>query len=316
VTQIIKKQKPDGAWGGNMLGIAPDKALGVRDTGTVAQYRRLLELGIPVDHRSLQLANRLMYRVLSRDPDPKLYFEFQKNAKGDLDYAAWARDLEQEGVTAALARAGHVEDPRLRGATHRMASQVSQFLRSDLSADPFTKRGGRVVLHHDAHPPTTFTVEALAFMPSLQRERAGFLERLINYVTQPAPAQTYSISAGSQMVKPVFHLLGDPIEFESGGRPKDIPFALHWIETLTRLGMLEASPTAQKALAAILKDCDELGVWNPKNLRSLPKSPSGLADFAFPLEALDKKTPESRKADITFRLVLIAKYAGWNLEYT
>jgi len=49
-------------------------------------------------------------------------------------------------------------------------------------------------------------------------------------------------------------------------------------------------------------------------LRSFPKSPSRLADFWYPLEA-DAKTMEHRQADVTFRLSLIAKLLGWQLEY-
>jgi hypothetical protein len=65
----------------------------------------------------------------------------------------------------------------------------------------------------------------------------------------------------------------------------------------------------------LLSEVDSIGVWSPKNLRALPKSPSRLADFTFPLEP-DGKTLERRQADVTFRLALIAKLAGWSLEYT
>jgi hypothetical protein len=79
--------------------------------------------------------------------------------------------------------------------------------------------------------------------------------------------------------------------------------------------MLENSPVAVRILSRLLKMCDERGVWSPKNLRTLPKSASGIAGFAFPLEA-DTRSQESRKADVTFRLALIAKLAGRTLEYT
>ena len=39
VSQVLKKQKPDGVWAGNILGVAPSKAQGIRDVGTVAQYQ-------------------------------------------------------------------------------------------------------------------------------------------------------------------------------------------------------------------------------------------------------------------------------------
>jgi len=52
VTQTIRKQRANGVWGGNMLGLAPNKAQGIKDVGTVAQYRHLLELGVPRTERA------------------------------------------------------------------------------------------------------------------------------------------------------------------------------------------------------------------------------------------------------------------------
>ena len=42
--QIAKKQKDTGVWGGNLLGVSPNKAAGIKDVGTIHQYRRLAEL--------------------------------------------------------------------------------------------------------------------------------------------------------------------------------------------------------------------------------------------------------------------------------
>jgi hypothetical protein len=123
------------------------------------------------------------------------------------------------------------------------------------------------------------------------------------------------VAIGESTLKPSVQLLGDPLVLEDNGKPVDIPLALHWIELLTRMGMLEASPSAVRALSHLLADCNDQGVWDPRNLRGFPKSPSGLADFAFPLEP-DAKQMESRKSDVTFRLALIAKLAGWELEFT
>jgi len=119
---------------------------------------------------------------------------------------------------------------------------------------------------------------------------------------------------GRKVIKPSSVLLGDPLKADSAGNPKDLPFALHWIELLARMGMFHTSPTAQRILTRLLKDCDEKGVWSPKNLRATPKSASRLADFAYPLEG-DGRTIERRKSDVTFRLALIAKLLGWELEY-
>lgn len=310
-----RKQKPSGLWAGNILGLAPAKAQGIKDVGTVSQYRHLVELGVPGGDRALRLAERVLFRLLSRDDDPSLRFEYQKAAKTNEALGLWAREAFSEAATAALAHGGHTADPRVRGAAHRIASKVSQFLRSELAEKPIVRKGSRNILHPEAHPPTIFSVAVIAYMPGLQRERAGFLERLGHYLGQPATKRTYVIQIGRKVIKPVFQVLGDPIRTDSTGFPKDLPLALHWIELLVRMGMLQAAPTAQRVICRLLRDCDDRGVWSPKNLRSMPKSPSKLADFTFPLES-DTAKGEQRQVDVTFRLAHIAKLAGWTLTYT
>ncbi len=280
----------------------------------MAQYRHLAELGYPEGERPYRLTERVFHRLLSRDEDPALLFEYQKAAKTNPALGVWARDLMREAATAALAHAGWIDDPRVRGAAHKIASRVSQFLRSEYAEKPIKRSASRNILHPDAHPPTLFSVAVVAYMPNIQRERAGFVDRLGAYLVRPASKRSFVIQIGRKIIQPTFQVLGDPLKAESSGNPKDLPFALHWIELLTRLGLLQASTTAQRILGRLIKDCDEQGVWNPKNLRVLPKSGSKVADFAFPLE-VDTRTPERRKADVTFRLALIAKLAGWRLEY-
>lgn len=297
-----------------MLGIAPLKSQGIKDVGTVAQYRRLVELGVPRNTRSFQLAERLFYRVLSRDETPALWFEYQKPAAGNPELRSWARTFLREGVTCALAHAQRIEDPRVRGSAHKVISDVSQFLRSELADGPLEKKAAKNILHPDAHPPTLFSVSMLAYMPRLQRERAGFVERLGRFLAKPVPKKSWTIQIGRKAIKPTYHFLGDPLKADKRGNTPDIPWALHWIELVVRLGLLEVLPSAQHVLARLLQDCDEQGVWSPRNLRAVPKGTSRLPDFAFPLE-LDGRTPERRRTDVTFRLALIAKLAGWSLEY-
>lgn len=313
VLQITKKQKSDGVWAGNMLGLVAAKAQGIKDVGTIAQYRRLVELGVPHDERPFTLADRMLFRLLSRDADPKLLFEYQKAAKQNPHIAEWARELMREAAAAALAHAGLGDDPRVRGAAHRILTNVSHFLRSEVAEKPIVRKGNRNLLSPDSHPPTLFSVALLAYMPELQRERGGLLDRLAAYLGEPETKRTYVIKVGRKVIPPTFHFLGDPLQADSAGNAKDLPFALHWIELLARMRMLHTSGAAQRILGRLLRDCDGDGVWGPKNLRSLPKSKSRLGDFAFPLEA-DTKSPEKRKVDVTFRLALIAKLAGWTLE--
>src|SRR5262249_27794799 len=125
---VVKKQKNNGVWGGNLLGLAPSTALGIKDIGTIPQYRRLLQLEWPRGSRPFKLADRVLFRLLSRDEDPSLLFEFQKMVKSDTEAEVWARDIMREASSAALAEAGYAEDPRLRGAGHKISNAISQFL--------------------------------------------------------------------------------------------------------------------------------------------------------------------------------------------
>jgi hypothetical protein len=313
VVAVVKKQKDNGVWAANLLGLAPSKTTGIKDVGTIPQYRRLLQMGFPLTGRPFKLADRLLFRLLSRDDDPALLFEFRKMAAGDAHAESWARWVIREASCAALAEAGHIEDPRLRGSAHKVASAVSQFLRSPLAEKPFVKAGGKTILHPEAYPPSWYSVAMVAAMPSLQRERAGFTERLGTYLAQPAPKKSYWLHVGKKTFKPQHLLLGDPIEADGKGVAKDVPLALHYIELLARIGALHTAPVATKVLGRLLKDCDDTGVWHPKGLRSLPRGTNRIAHHMFPL-AIETKTAESRQVDLTFRLALIAKQLGWELE--
>ncbi|HEU4699080.1 MAG TPA: hypothetical protein VFS40_07870 [Gemmatimonadales bacterium] len=257
----------------------------------------------------------MLFRILSRDEDPALLFEWQKASKNEPETAEWVRGVFREAASAALAEAGYGDDPRLRGAGHKIASAISQFLRSELAEQPFTKSGRTTVLHPEAHPPSWYSVAMLASMPSLQRERAGFTERLGHYLAQPAPKKAFVIQQGKQQVPPQFLLLGDPIEADAKGTPKDLPLALYYIELMARMGALTWAPVATKVLGRLLQDCDETGVWHPKGLRAQPAVMDPMTYHFYPLQPEEKKHPESRLVDVTFRLAQVAKHLGWTLEY-
>lgn len=314
VQAVTRKQKDTGTWGGNLLGVAVSAAQGIKDVGTIPQYRRLVQLGLPTTTRPFKLADRLLYRLLSRDQDPALLFEFQKAAKGDEAYTLWARNLIREAATAALAESGNIEDPRVRGSAHKVANDISEFLRSPIAEKPFVRSGSATVLHPEAHPPDWNAIAMVAAMPNIQRERAGFTERLRHYLAQPAPKKAFALAVGKKKIKPTHLLLGDPIEADSKGVPKDLPLALHFLELLARIGGIASSANATRVLSRMLKDTDENGVWNPKGLRTLPKAISKVTYHTFPLD-LESKAPEWKQVDVTFRLALITKLMGWSLEY-
>jgi len=306
---ITRKQKDTGLWGGNLLAPEPSKAFGWKERGTVYQYRRLLELGWPPDARPFRFADRFLFRLLSRDDDPALLVEFQRVAKGDPGLALWARSMGAQAAAAALARGAHQDDPRLRGAAHRIASDISTYLRSEIAQKPFRKAQGKTVLDPLSYTPTVFSIEMLAFMPAVQRERAGFLERLAAYFSVPTPRRVFFIQAGKKLFRPLFEILGDPLHADAQGRLDDIPFALYWIELLARLGIVRQVPSAARVLARLYSECSDQGIWSPKSLRAMPKSENPVVAHYFPLEG-PGKSPAQRQTDVTFRLALIARLVG------
>lgn len=312
---ITKKQKDTGIWGGNLLGVTPSVREGIKDIGTIAQYRRLVQLGYSRTGRAFKLADRLLFRLLSKDEDPGLLFEYQKLGKDTPLAAEWLRDLNREAATCALAESGYHEDPRIRGSAHKIASAVSAFLRSPLSENPYQRHGKTTILHPEAHPPTWYSLAMIAALPNLQRERAGFTERLGQYLSSPASKRAYAVQVGRKGLKPTMVLLGDPIETDSRGNAKDIPLALLAIELLARIGAAGASPSAQKVLSRLCSECDENGVWHPKKLTAAPKATHPASYHCYPLHS-DLKSPDGRIADVTFRLALIAKLTGRPLEYS
>lgn len=291
--------------------MSPNKAAGVKDVGTIHQYLRLVELGWGRESRPLKLASRLLFRLLSRDPDPRLLFEYVKYAYAEPGVEPWVRELIREAAAAALAQSGFGEDPRVRGAAHSAATQVSAFLRSDLAGQPLVKVGGTWVLHPQARPPTIFTVALLAYLPAIQRERAGLIERMGVYLGQPVAKKEFGVQCGKKVLKQAPILLGDPLKVSASGQTDDLPFALYWTEVLARVGVLRFSATVPKLWARLAKDCED-GVWRPKNLRATPRRASPWAYHSFPLEG-DSKSIESRQADVTFRMALIARLAGWEI---
>ena len=311
---IVKKQKDTGVWGGNLLCLAPSAKDGIKDIGTIPQLRRLIQLGYPRGTRAFKLAERIFFRLLSRDEDPALLFELQKHGKESPEAIEWVREHYREAATATLAEAGYVEDPRIRGAAHKVATNVSQFLRSPLAEKPFARSGAKTILDPEAHPPTWYSVAMIAALPNLQRERAGFTERLGQYLAQPTPKREFAMLIGKKPVKSDFLLLGDPIEADSKGAAKDIPLALYFIELLARIGALHTAPVATRVLQRLLSECDERGVWCPKGLKAAPKATNKITYHWYPLHP-ETKSPESRTVDVTFRLAQITKLLNWRLEY-
>ena len=158
-----------------------------------------------------------------------------------------------------------------------------------------------------------FSVSLLSRLPAVQRERAGLVERVSAFLGAATPKKLFSVALGKKSFKPTFLLLGDPIHTGAGGQVGDLPFALYWTELLARLGSLQQAASAARVWARLLKECDGSGVWRPKNLRSQPKNTSPWSWHTFPLD-IDTRKAEARFTDVTLRMALIARLAGWELQ--
>ena len=120
VSAVTTRQQETGLWGANYLAYTPSEKEGTLEVGTVAQYRRCCSFGVPTTTRPFRLADRLLFRTLSRDDDPLLYGEFADPSEDEPATAETYRNLIRDGVCAALAEAGREDDPRLRGAAHKV----------------------------------------------------------------------------------------------------------------------------------------------------------------------------------------------------
>src|SRR5437867_2189639 len=306
------RSAPEGLW---PIGTPPTRFAPLFDSRVCrTRHRGASTLELPTSHR---FPLSWLLEAASPPLQYRAYAEVVRESDRDPERLAALRQAVVEyKVAQAITRkqkptglwGGH-----LRGTAHTIASNISQYLRSELAVKPFKKAQGRTVLEPAAYPPTVFAVEMLAFLPPVQREHAGFIERLGQYFSTPAPRRAFFILAGKKLFKPIFELLGDPLRSDAQGHISDVPFALYWLELLTRLGLVRNIPSAGRVLARLFNECDEQGIWSPKSLRALPKAISPVSAHYFPLEG-PGKSPAQRQTDVTFRLALIARLMGLPVE--
>ena len=188
-----------GTWGGNLLGLAPSAAPGDQGRRNHPQLPAAAAAGVAPHGPALQAGRSgAVPPPLPRRGSRRSSSSSRSWSRATPRQRSWARGNIREAASAALAEAGYAEDPRLRGAGHKIANSISQFLRSPLAEKPFVKSGKQLALHPEAHPPSWYSVAMLAAMPNLQRERAGFTERLGHYLAQPAPKKAFVIQVGKR----------------------------------------------------------------------------------------------------------------------
>ena len=304
-------QATDGTWNRSMLGIPSARAEHFEGIGTVNAFRRLVEYGWDKDSPPLAHARRVLFRLLAEDDDPSYLFELAGKGTPDVDTVLRGRALLREAAAAALAQAGYESDPRLRGAARRIMERIATYLRSPLAEKPFIRIANQHALAAEAVPPSFHTLQMLAHMPLFRSENYEILELLYAYLTQPLPRTEPAQLIGKKIVPAPQLVLGDMLPHRNAA-DSDVPFALVWLELMARLGFLRRNENWNKLFERFLDDRDERGVWHPHKGLAAARSTNPFVWSYFPLE--NTMVGEERWADATFRLGLIARYAGRPIE--
>jgi hypothetical protein len=311
--EIALTQRPDATWSGTMLTVPSAKATLYEGLGTIHAVRRLLEYGWSREAPPIEVARRLLFRLLAEDEDPANAFELApKPAKvPDTDGIRRARQIVREAAAMVLAQAGYEADPRLRGAAQRMLGRIGSYLRSPLALKPWVRVGNRQVLSAEAAPPSIFALWMFAFMPHFRHEHHEHFELIAKHLQQPLPRQESVQVVGEKLVEQPHLVLGDALPHRNAVEA-DIPHALAWLELMARLGYLKKVEHWAKLFDRFLDDRDADGVWHPHKGSAAPKGHDPFSWALFPLQPAGEG--DARWTDVTFRLGVIARAMGRPIE--
>jgi hypothetical protein len=308
--RLAVTQGRDGMWNRSILSIPGKHAADFANIGTIPAVRRLAEYGWSAETPPLILARRLLFRLLAEDNDPAFTFELGTKAKDD-DMVRRTRGVFREAAAAALAQFGYENDPRLRGAARRILERTVNYLNSPLGEKPWMRVGNTHVLAPESAPPSIYTLTMLAHMPIFRHEHFTEVERIYDWITQALPRQEALQLFGKKMVAQPHLVMGDMLPHRNAVEA-DVPFALMWLETMARLNFLRRNEGWMKLYDRFVDDRDRAGVWHPHKGNDRPVTTHPWAWSTFPLD--DGLGQESRWADVTFRIGLIGRLLGREIE--
>ncbi|MEO8579107.1 MAG: hypothetical protein ABI469_02585 [Gemmatimonadales bacterium] len=308
--KLAVTQQRDGSWNGSILSVPGRHATDFANIGTIPAVRRLAEYGWSPDSPPLILARRLLFRLLAEDNDPAFTFELGTKARDD-DLVRRTRGVFREAAAATLAQMGYENDPRLRGAARRILERTVSYLNSPLGDKPWMRVGNTHVLAAESAPPSIYTLTMLAHMPIFRHEHFSGVERIYDWITQPLPRQEALQLFGKKMVPQPHLIMGDVLPHRNAV-DADVPFALMWLETMARLNFLRRNDGWMKLYERFVDDRDRAGVWHPHKGSDRPATTHPWAWSIFPLD--DGATAEAKWADVTFRIGLIGKLLGREIE--
>jgi hypothetical protein len=308
--KLAVTQTRDGMWNNSILALPSRHSADFANIGTIPAVRRLIECGWAPDSPPLVTARRLLFRLLAEDNDPAFTFELGTKTRDD-DMVRRTRGVFREAAAATLAQCGYENDPRLRGAARRILERTFAYLNSPLGEKPWMRVGNTHVLAPESAPPSIYTLTMLAHMPIFRHEHFTAVERIYDWITQPLPRQEVLQLYGKKMVPQPHLIMGDVLPHRNAVEA-DVPFALTWLETMARLNFLRRNEGWMKLYERFVDDRDRSGVWHPHKGLERPTTTHQWAWSAFPLD--DGTGPESKWTDVTFRIGLIGKLLGREIE--
>jgi hypothetical protein len=308
--KLAVAQTRDGMWSHSILSVPSKHSSDFANVGTIPAVRRLAEYGWSAESPPLILARRLLFRLLAEDNDPAFTFELGSKTRDD-DLVRRARGVFREAAAATLAQAGYENDPRLRGAARRILERNVNYLNSPLGEKPWMRVGNTHVLAPESAPPSIYTLTMLAYMPIFRHEHFSEVERIYDWITQPLPRQEALQLFGKKMVPQPHLIMGDVLPHRNAVEA-DVPFALMWLETMARLNFLRRNDGWMKLYERFVDDRDRAGVWHPHKGTDRPLTTHPWAWSTFPLD--DGAGQESKWADVTFRIGLIGRLLGREIE--
>ena len=308
--RLAVTQARDGMWNSSVLSLPSRHASDFTNIGTIPAVRRLLEYGWAHDSPPLIAARRLLFRLLAEDNDPTFTFELGTKVR-DEDATRRTRGIFREAAAAALAQMGYENDPRLRGAARRILERTINYLNSPLGEKPWIRVGNSHVLAPEAAPVSIYTLTMLAYMPIFRHEHFSEVERIYDAITQPLPRQDIVQLFGKKMVAQPHLIMGDVLPHRNAV-DADVPFALLWLETMARLNFLRRNDNWMKLFERFVDDRDRNGVWHPHKGTDRPATSNSWAWSSFALD--DGGNTESKWTDVTFRIGLIARLTGREIE--
>ena len=308
--RLAVTQTRDGMWNQSVLSIPGRHSSDFTGVGTIPAVRRLAEYGWTSDSPPLVFSRRLLFRLLAEDNDPAFTFELGTKTKDD-DLVRRTRGLFREAAAATLAQMGYENDPRLRGAARRILERTVSYLNSPLGEKPWMRVGNSHVLAPESAPPSIYTLTMLSRMPIFRHEHFSEVERIYYWITQPLPRQEVVQLFGKKMVPQPHLIMGDVLPHRNAV-DADVPFALTWLETMARLNFLRRNDGWMKLYERFVDDRDRNGIWHPHKGLERPTTTHPWAWSTFPLD--DGSAAESKFTDVTFRIGLIGKLLGREIE--